>query len=544
MLDLAKDVSDLQSASIYVGHLCKKLSLTKDANLTDIVMKDERLMKAFSHFALDNENKQNVPDTYILNLLFSLYKLHPFHCPLITVAELYIISRIDKLSEKDLVRLLEVYSQKKISFNLTESSLQLFSKTVNRVQETCKEFEDPNHLISATYYLLNLEMTDVARNVIMQANELVSKFDAKQLCNILFLTASNKDITITKIQRNKIVSLLKEFDLSELSVKILNKLLYTCGVLNIYDSDLLETVTSVIKQAYSQRNIVVSNTDLMRTITSLGKLRWKDSVLIELTLNLFEPFTLNNTQPILSALACLDYNIPDDLKYLTEQLYAKVRFLSPLKKLDLVWTLVILDRANRDHIASIINPKFIASVCTDLSSLEKDPKFSDVMKIQKLQNLSLAGRLEFDLPAETMLLNSFIFDMKGTFMSNSLSEMLLLALSKICPSDSIDSKTVIGGHFIDAFLYLNFDNAIEKLENITPENLEKHHRICIKIQGFNDTLLNEVGPTGPFRLSIKHLTRLGFKVIVVPYQLFSSKDTTGIQTFIKHEIDKIGIVNC
>ncbi|KAK6181464.1 hypothetical protein SNE40_009308 [Patella caerulea] len=517
LLNEATNVTNIEQANIFLTVLCVKLKVHNVSSTDSIekVLADHRLQNLFSFFDLENNN---IPVYIWINTLKNLLKLNITTFDLKHRVQSHLVSVIDKLSVSDLVKLSTAYKPyKEKDFD----QQQIFNRTINILEDKCANVTiKPNELISVMYLFANLNNMKGLDKIEKKLLSLVPEMKVTELYKVIFILSScvipqRKDALLKTV-----VTCLNKCEKLNLTRSQLSKLLYACGVLSIYDVQLLNKICDEIKNLH---NIGPRKLNFISSIIiSLGRLRWKDTELLyqcSTTLDSLQneihripdkPIVMKN---ILLALARLDYK---RLPPLFKQQYTELT--NPADKIDFVWSLVVLQNAQPRHFKDILNPAFLKHF-TSLSN--STDQYKMVLSHQKLQNIDCDARKEtvYNGP---YLPESYSFCLPKELVGceKQTQDLVLSALDKMAPSDRfLNTSECPGGHSVEAIMYVDDDGNPQNLNNIT----DKHHKICIKVQSFSDTTLKTEGPTGIMSMTIRHLEFMGYRVVIVPYTILSGK---------------------
>lgn len=318
----------------------------------------------------------------------------------------------------------------------------------------------------------------------------------------------------TKIGNNKAI----------LDIKQASDLLYSMAILNFPDKVLLEKTCSSLLETIPLNN---SSSIIGSISTSLGVLRYKDETLLHVLSewvaahsDILRP---QDRSSFLLTLATVGYN-PENMSILFEKLIEPLNendILNPSDWLDLVWSLVILNRVTHQQISSVLNEKFIQK----LSSSQKLP----ISKQLKLLNINAAASLIVqDYKGELIPDDSSIFNL--TLMKSKEKQYIVnsvvTTLNSLLPSSDyikteVDTRM---GFSLDAECFM------DKMCNPLPvsrnhETDESVIRIAFITCCYHDICRGKEDPLGIFTMYSKLLKAKGYKVSIIYYNVFQSKFT-------------------
>ncbi|XP_038221665.1 FAST kinase domain-containing protein 4 [Zerene cesonia] len=217
-------------------------------------------------------------------------------------------------------------------------------------------------------------------------------------------------------------------------------------------------------------------------------------------------------------LATLDYLPPNSEGFFETALQLKEEEMTKaLSWLDLVFSLLILNKAELHHLVSTLKPEFI----DQLLSVGEIPipsrrKLMAIDAYVCLSQPSSAQRLAEDIAVGVPLAHTkekalYVNSIMDTFKSLVSADTFL---KKDCNSGM--------GFLYDAEFAV--DSKCHPIPLNKAENNKNAHRIAVLALDYHDMTRRECAPLGVFRLYTKLLELKGFKVLHVPYTEYNPKD--------------------
>lgn len=305
-----------------------------------------------------------------------------------------------------------------------------------------------------------------------------------------------------------------------LDLKKSGDLLFSMAALNFPDPVLLDRISSDIM------NSLPSNKDkpavVNSILVSLGLLKYRNeavlSSLIEWISSHSDVCRPSDIASAVVTLATVDY-LPIQAEYLLEValMLKEDELVKASSWLDLVFSLLILDKAEKHHLISTLKPEFIDKL---LSSGEIPiPSRRKLMAIDAYVGLKFPSnvpRLAEDISVGVPIVYTkekalYIQSIMDTFKSLVSAENFL---KKECQSGM-------------GFLY-DAEFAVDSKCHPVPLDQAKGrndvHRIAVLGLDYHDLTRKEPVPLGANKLYNKLLQLKGFKVLQIPYTEFSPKD--------------------
>lgn len=243
------------------------------------------------------------------------------------------------------------------------------------VQEECEhdiakrwhEIQYPSDLIT----MLKLPRTKNNHDIMLKLEdkvfEVVDKLTMNQLCRVLESLAENKSRNAPMIRL--VVYHLRKSPI-KMSASLIQRLLQTCSILSIYDTDLFERVSKDLLSAHLTNRYVC-----LSILISFSQLRWRQENSIS---NLVDALFCNEQKPspketieILFALSNMDFCLDDKVELLRSHYVDMIdmKMVSPLHWLNFVWSLTVLGKATPELISSVLEEEFCQNVIEDFGKI-------------------------------------------------------------------------------------------------------------------------------------------------------------------------------
>ncbi|RZF47677.1 hypothetical protein LSTR_LSTR006313 [Laodelphax striatellus] len=327
--------------------------------------------------------------------------------------------------------------------------------------------------------------------------------EAAKLINTITLPQMVKVLTSLSLKRRRSLPLLRSlaFNIGKcdepLNIKQGADVLYACCQLNFFDEVLFVKVCGDLGKciAENRKSAVFGS-----ICTSLGMLRYKDRELMDLLcVWTMKNLSLCRTQDVVSLVLTLGAinHIPSN----SEALFTKLErhldasdLSTPFLWLDVVWSLLILNKATEKHISSVLDPAFI------LRLTNCRPEGIGVAVKLKLLNINGAAKLLIDKYKGPYLdPTSDIFDVEVPRNGECVMD------SNFNPLPLIDKKS---GEAIDR----------------TKSNVRKGKRIAVVVLDFHDLTKGEMDLVGLASLCVRLISKSNYTVITIPHYEFNPND--------------------
>ncbi|XP_023029568.2 FAST kinase domain-containing protein 4 isoform X1 [Leptinotarsa decemlineata] len=308
----------------------------------------------------------------------------------------------------------------------------------------------------------------------------------------------------------------------QLNLKQCSDLLYSMATLNFPDENLLSRVGGDICIAL-EKNIKKGSV-VGSILTSLGLMKYKNPGLLD---SLSEWMVKNDSScrpqdifSLLMTLAVLNY-FPTNSERLFEVLLPQLtpsEATSPVVWLEIVWSLVLLNKASNEQVSSVLSEEFLKKLSEDSSSTS--------IKLKLLNIDSAAQYLQKDYKGPRISENSpiRITQISHTKEKYQMVNSVLDTLKNLIQSEKlIRTKVNTGlGFFIDAECLLDKKCSPVPLEQV---KLNKEaRRVAILTYDYHDMTRGRVEPTGINVFATNILRSQGFRIVTVPYVEYRPSD--------------------
>ncbi|XP_046584354.1 FAST kinase domain-containing protein 4-like [Haliotis rubra] len=355
-----------------------------------------------------------------------------------------------------------------------------------RLGEQWEDITKPSLLLSLMYAGYSVKATDDL------ALTLVQNMSAKHLSRVLFVLAK-KQRRNEPLIRAVVKHLNKQTqDMNTLSLKDFAKLFYACSRLNVYDTELLRSITD-----NTTSNLQPDPFTLLSILRSLSELQWKDETLLEGLTGLLEKglgeLSAMDKAKVVISIARLNYVSPQTdslVKVILSSDLASVRDEDPAQWLDLVWSLAILNKADSAMIVTVLDSSF-------MEYFPVEDTYRKWWTDMKLMNINTTAQLE--LPGyDGPLLPAQDQPKTTEFMKKNRSSAKLIekALSTMVPLEKYVKSNIFSssGYHIDAELFVDKSGTPKPYDTSVDD--PELHRVCILVQDYLDMTLHDIAPTG------------------------------------------------
>ncbi|XP_022196797.2 FAST kinase domain-containing protein 4 [Nilaparvata lugens] len=364
--------------------------------------------------------------------------------------------------------------------------------------------------------------------------------EAAKLISTISLPQMVKVLTSLSLKRRRSLPLLRSlaFNLGKtdepLNIKQAADVLYACCQLNFFDEVLFVKVCGDLGKciAENRRSAVFGS-----ICTSLGMLRYKDRELMDSLCSwAMNNFGLCRTQDIVSLLLTLGAvnHTPSNAEALFTKLESHLDasdLSTPFLWLDVVWSLLILNKATEKHISSVLDPAFIQRLTNCR------PEGIGVAVKLKLLNLNAAAKLLIDkykgpyLDAESDVFN---VDVPRSKEKQMFASVVIDTMTNLLPSSfymnsniktdmglMIDGECVMDSNFNPLPLV---DKKSGEVIDRTKGNVRKGKRIAVVVLDFHDLTKGETDLVGLASLCVRLISNSNYTVMTIPHYEFNPND--------------------
>ncbi|XP_077289951.1 FAST kinase domain-containing protein 4 isoform X1 [Arctopsyche grandis] len=350
-----------------------------------------------------------------------------------------------------------------------------------------------------------------------EAARLISNLNIPQMIKVMS-ALSQKKRRSTPLLRTLSFNISRHADI--IDIKKCADLLFSMASLSFPDPVLMDRICNDI-----QENIPLLQADRSSVIgsivTSFGILKYKNEKLMDNLISWVLPnIETVRSQDIFSivlTMATLNYN-PSNIDIQKLVKLTKMDLVKPSNWLDYVWSLLVLEHINEEHVTSILNIEFVESLKVDgeipfpcQKKLSNINGYASVMNNYKGPMLpkDLLKQFKFSYSKEKQ---EFVALLHGTLKSLLSSET---NIKKNCNSEM--------GFLFDAMCILDpkcnphpVNSDISQKKNLT--------RVAMLALDYHDLCKNTMDPLGQVVLYKRLLEAQKFKVLLILYTDFNPRD--------------------
>jgi len=390
-----------------------------------------------------------------------------------------------------------------------------------------------------------------------EAAKLVAGISLDQMIRIMSSLAQ-KQRRSTPLLRSLAFNMARQTE--KLNVKNCADLLYAMAVLNFPDDMLLEKTCEDLCECVTsnQKPAVIGS-----ILTSLGLLRYKNTEVLDVlakwvadNVSICRPHDLT---ALLLTLASV-FHTPSNADHLLNALLPHVTVQdmpNPSVWLDVVWSLVVLDRATPQHVASVLDPDFYMKLTVNA---DKNQSVLVASKL-KLLNINAAAQLTvsgyegpvlpsdsdiYNVPLvrsrEKQLLVASILDSfsnllpSATYLRTNINTGMGFLLDGECMLDSKCNPLPVTGEAAKPSKVDSQRSPVTPLDRksvetsqvpgsqSTARSAQKGTRIGILAWDYRDMCRGSPEPNGVAVLCMKLLEQSGYKVLSIPHTKYNPRD--------------------
>lgn len=513
-LEAVKDLNSLQNRIISEACFQRLMEFRIQKLESDLPLK----INSDPLYKLTNEiiekNIKKIKAEYLCSVLESLLQMGPGDSRLTKCIESYFIREMNKNSDMniDVVKRLASIHQ-----NHMESHLRMtaYGAAVKRLGKSDKELS--LRLASALTSSDGPESPRI-KQLIGDALSNIKDLNFRDIHTVLLLLSLKKMYNAPLIKAISNI-LGKQEDLFY-TEKQLKDLFFSCSVLSIYDQAVLEKLTNNLFKVF---NLSGNNRNTLypQILFSCSRLNWKHFVLVSTLIDqsvglvMSDSFFRTRLVGVLHSLAHLNWTTENEL---LEGVLAKLpltdlKEMNPTQWLEIVWSLVVLQKATADMIQDVLAEEYLEKIEKSVSDKPEYVK-SNVRK--KLLNVTGCSVLEFNQEVKPGSYEAWMKqakqDVANHSVTSSMGKEVETALKSFEHISLSTNKLLDYGYVADFELQL----AQEMGGN---EEEKKVQRVAVKLLGFKDMLRSELEPEpdGESVMCIRHLKKMGYHVVLVPY---------------------------
>ncbi|KAF5277416.1 hypothetical protein FQA39_LY06229 [Lamprigera yunnana] len=354
--------------------------------------------------------------------------------------------------------------------------------------------------------------------------------EAAKLVNSITLAQMVKVIKTLAQRKRRSAPLLRSIafniagSVDHLNIKECADILYSSSLLNFIDKNMVEKICSDI--SLSIKDDFKSSAVIGSILNSFGHLRYKDPAILDIlsdwVLSNSASCRVSDIVALFITLATVNYQ-PNNLDQLSQVIISQLKESEICKAsmwLDFVWSLVVLNQANSEHISSVLTEEFLKKV-----------EYDDAVNIParlKLLHINSASKLLLQSYNGPSLPNSTYVN--STLISRTKDKLILVSALQDTISNLINLKTHSRlNSYSGMGFYIDVEVMVDKKCNPLPVNVvasdtSNFVKIAVVALDFHDMCKGCVEPNGLNSLHFRLLEASGYKILSVPYTEFNPKD--------------------
>ncbi|CAF4706264.1 unnamed protein product [Rotaria sp. Silwood1] len=472
-------------------------------------------------------------DHEVLTAITFVTKYYPEDNEFTDRFSLALANRVRRISVHQIVRILE---ELKSSRHTTQWIHRIYNRLLALAEGRYFEFDNIRDILALTHKLsYNDRLINRLDERILEISDTLTFDDwFKILINKSML--KRRDRTII---RAACYHLLK---LSESFLFPLDKLkdcLLACAMLNVYDKSFLERL---IRDAFEQINNINDPFIFQSIVTSMGTLRLRHCELLDAfgrifleESNLFSSSKNKFIQSFIRTCASVNYSPPTLSKIIENHLKLDENItddnnqLNEIKsRIDLVWSLAILDQANQYHLSAVLNQDIFQLVQNEISN----SKIASALKLLTIYSYSLQ-KFSKKFPKPTFNIEQLAqqLTLKDSNAQDQLAKTVITfaAENKYSKFNVVTSNMIV----IDCLMVVDKTGTPQDLNTVltngdnngqTTFNKiridENNFKIALKCLDYQDKTLLTKSVSGSVALQLRLLNSLGYKCVPIDYDEF------------------------
>ncbi|KAJ9598378.1 hypothetical protein L9F63_010900 [Diploptera punctata] len=382
-----------------------------------------------------------------------------------------------------------------------------------------------------------------------EAAKLVAGISMQQMVKIMS-TLGQKQRRSTPLLRSLAFNLARQTD--KLNIKECADLLYAMAVLNFPDELLLEKICGDLCEcvASNQKPAVIGS-----VLTSLGLLKYKNTETLDILsdwvadhIDVCRPQDLTSLLLTLASVSHVPHNAESLFNVILPHISSK-DVPHPAAWLDIVWSLVVLDKASSKHIASVLDSEFHNKLITN------NGENNGISIASKLKLLNINAAAQLILPGYKGAVLSPDCDVRNVPLTRSRDKQLLVASIMDSFSNLLPSATYLQtnintgmGFLLDGECKLDSKfnplPVVEEVSKARTGDVEKKYisttdtkqavklsrsaakgiRIGIMALDYKDMCRGSPEPNGVITLSARLLEKTGYKILCIPYTEYNPRE--------------------
>ncbi|UJR30035.1 hypothetical protein I4U23_017580 [Adineta vaga] len=314
--------------------------------------------------------------------------------------------------------------------------------------------------------------------------------------------------------------------------------LLACAMLNVYDKPFLERL---VRDAYEQVNHINDPFILQSIITSMGTLRIRHCELLEA----FGKLLLENPeskdrciQSFIRTCASVNYSpsslstLVDNHLKLDENSNDEVNQLNETKnRIDLVWSLAILDKANQNHVSTVLNQDIFQLIQNEVVN----SKIASALKLLAIYSYSLQ---KFSKKFLKPTFNIEQLAQQLTLKNSNAQDQLAKAVTVFASENKYSKFSVVTSNMIviDCLMVVDKNGTPQDLTTVLSNGEsnsatgqttfnkmridENRYKIALKCLDYQDKTFITNSVSGSIALQLRLLNSLGYKCVPIHYDEF------------------------
>ncbi|CAF3829191.1 unnamed protein product [Adineta steineri] len=492
--------------------------------LDDARNRMESLLLSFLNKFSDNE---------VLTAITFITKYYPEDNEFTDKFSLLLANRLRRISVHQVVRILE---ELKSSRHTAQWIHRIYNRLLALAEGRYFEFDNIRDILALTHKLsYNDRLINRLDERILEISDSLTFDDwFKILINKSML--KRRDRTII---RAACYHLLKLSDSFLFPIDKLKDSLLACAMLNVYDKPFLERLT---RDAYEQINHINDPFILQSIITSMGTLRIRHCELLDSFGKILLEDSESKTKCIQSFIrtcASVNYSpatlstlVENHLKLDENSSTEETNQLNDIKnRIDLVWSLAILDQANQDHVSSVLNQDIFQLIQNEVSN----SKIAGALKLLAIYSYSLQ---KFSKKFLKPTFNIEQLAQQLTLKNSNAQDQLAKTVTTFAAENKYSKFSVVTSNMIviDCLMVVDKTGTPQDLSTVLTNGEsnsasgqttfnkvridENRYKIALKCLDYQDKTLLTNSISGSIALQLRLLNSLGYKCVPIHYDEF------------------------
>ncbi|CAF3689928.1 unnamed protein product [Rotaria socialis] len=474
-------------------------------------------------------------DHEVLTAIAFVTKYYPEDNEFTDRFSLALANRLRRISVHQIVRILE---ELKSSRHTAQWIHRIYNRLLALAEGRYFEFDNIRDIIALTHKLSYNDrlINRLDERILEISDTLVFDDWFKILVNKSML--KRRDRTVIRAACYHLLKLSESF---LFPLEKLKDCLLACSMLNVYDKSFLERL---IRDAFEQINNINDPFVFQSIVTSMGTLRLRHCELLDafgrLLLeesNVFSSSKNKCVQTFIRTCASVNYSPPLLSKIIENHLKLDQNIhednqLNEIKsRIDLVWSLAILDQANQNHLSTVLNQDIFQVVQNEISN----SKIASALKLLTTYSYSLQ-KISKKFPKPTFNIEQLAqqLTLKDSNAQDQLAKTVVAfaAENKHAKFNVVTSNMIV----IDCLMVVDKAGAPQDLNTVltngdnngsngqTTFNKirmdENNFKIALKCLDYQDKTLLTKSVSGSVALQLRLLNSLGYKCVPIDYDEF------------------------